>query len=49
MRFILGIVIGAVLVVGAAYVHDKNMPAPTAGAAAQPIVNWETLIGLFGR
>lgn len=50
MRFVLGIVIGALLVVGAAYVHDTNMTRPAAGATApQPIVNWETLINLFGR
>jgi len=38
MRFILGIIIGAALTVGGAYVADK-----TAEASAQPMVNWDVV------
>lgn len=38
MRFILGIIIGAALTIGGAYVADK-----TAAADAQPMVNWEVV------
>ena len=38
MRFILGIIIGAALTVGGAYVADK-----TAAASAQPMVNWDVV------
>jgi hypothetical protein len=37
MRFILGLIVGAVLVVGGAYIHD-SMEAN----AAKPLVNWTT-------
>ena len=45
MRFILGMVAGAVLMVGSAYVHDTRMTQ----ARTQQFVNWDTVIGLIGR
>jgi hypothetical protein len=35
MRFILGLIVGAVLTVGGAYIHDSMDPG-----AAKPLVNW---------
>ncbi len=42
MRFILGIVVGALLVIGAAYVHDAAID-PARDAASQRMVNWEAV------
>jgi hypothetical protein len=39
MRLILGMVIGAALTVGGAYIADAM-----AGAEAKPLVNWEVVI-----
>lgn len=36
MRFILGLVVGVVLVVGGAYIHDSVEPSST-----KPLVIWE--------
>ena len=49
-RFLLGVIVGAVLVVGGAYYHDtRMMPPPTVGQAAPlPYVNWDQLIQAFG-
>lgn len=41
MRFILGLIIGAVLVVAGAYVHD-NMDA----GSTKPLVNWNNAYDL---
>ena len=35
MRFIFGLIIGAILVVGGAYIHDSMEPG-----AVKPLVNW---------
>jgi len=49
-RFLFGVVVGVVLIVGYAYVHDTMMmPPPTPGAAGpQPYVNWDQIIQAFG-
>ncbi|MEA2934057.1 MAG: hypothetical protein QOD74_703 [Variibacter sp.] len=39
MRFIFGIIVGAALTVGAAYVHDSAL-ADTTDARSQHYVNW---------
>ena len=44
MRFILGVICGAVLMLGSAYVHDKGM---VKAGPAQPFVNWDTVIGML--
>ncbi len=38
MRFILGLIIGAALTIGGAYVHDSME-----GGTAKPLVNWTTV------
>jgi len=55
MRFLLGVIIGIVLTVGAAYLHDKSL-SPTAApatpgspATAGPVVNWDTLQAIVDR
>jgi hypothetical protein len=35
MRFILGLIVGVVLTIGAAYIHDS-----LEAGAAKPLVNW---------
>ncbi|HZT25445.1 MAG TPA: hypothetical protein VFA57_07050 [Pseudolabrys sp.] len=46
MKFVLGMLCGAVLMLGSAYVHDRGM---VNAAPSQPLVNWDTLIGMLGR
>jgi hypothetical protein len=41
MRLILGIILGAALTVGGAYISD------TAGAGAKPMVNWDVVAKNF--
>jgi hypothetical protein len=41
MRFILGLIVGVVLVVGGAYIHDK-----LESGAAKPLVYWENVNAL---
>lgn len=36
MRFLLGMIVGAAVTVGVAYVHDSGLPEPS----AQRFVNW---------
>ena len=48
MRFILGIIVGCLLTVGVAYVHDAaSSDAPTEVAVASPadgrVVNWDVV------
>jgi hypothetical protein len=38
MRFILGIIVGAVIMVGAAYISDTTRPP-----SSQPMVNWDVV------
>lgn len=46
MKFILGVVVGAVLTLGSAYLHDTGRLHM---GPAQPFVNWNTVIGMLGR
>jgi hypothetical protein len=46
MRFILGVFVGAVLMLGSAYLHDTGM---VKAGPAQPFVNWDTVFSLVGR
>jgi len=42
MRLILGMILGAALTVGGAYISDTTMkPAP--GTEARPMVNWDVV------
>lgn len=47
--FILGVIVGAVLVVGGAYYHDTRMTQPGVAGAPQPYVNWDQVMAAFGR
>jgi hypothetical protein len=49
MRFIQGIVVGAVLLLGFAYLHDTGMLGASGDKPPAPFVNWDTLIGMLGR
>jgi hypothetical protein len=46
MRFILGIIVGAALLLGAAYLHDTGA---VRFGPAQAFVNWDTVTGMLGR
>lgn len=41
MRLLFGILLGAVLTIGAAYYRDSTYASPTATPPVQPIVNWD--------
>jgi hypothetical protein len=46
MRFILGMFVGAALLLGSAYFHDTGV---LRAGPKEPFVNWDTVIGLLGR
>ncbi|MCZ7657271.1 MAG: hypothetical protein M5U07_05170 [Xanthobacteraceae bacterium] len=46
MRLFLGMILGAILITAAAYVHDTMWIAPAgtpAGAEQRPMVNWDVV------
>ena len=49
-RFLCGILVGAILVIGGAYVRDVRamQTAKANGAPPLPIVNWEQITAAFG-
>ncbi|HZP75712.1 MAG TPA: hypothetical protein VFB45_06180 [Pseudolabrys sp.] len=50
MKFILGMITGAVMLVSGAYVHDTRMMPLSAGdPAPKTFVNWDQFIGAFAR
>jgi hypothetical protein len=46
MKFVLGVLVGAALMLGSAYLHDTGRMRV---GPAQPFVNWKTVVGLLGR
>ncbi len=46
MKFILGIFVGAALMLGSAFLHDKGV---IKAGPPQPFVNWNTVIGMLGH
>jgi hypothetical protein len=42
MRVLIGIILGAVLTVGGAYLYDSHNALPAAGAQ-RPMVNWDVV------
>jgi hypothetical protein len=42
MRLLLGMIVGAALLLGVAYYHDTNLVG-TAGQSARPLVNWDVV------
>ena len=49
MRFIQGIIVGVVLLVGFAYLHDTGVIKFSEDKAPAPFVNWDTVLGSIGR
>jgi hypothetical protein len=43
MRFLFGIIIGIALTLGAAVLHDNNVPSVPQTLADRPIVDWDAL------
>jgi len=43
MRFILGIIVGAALTIGGAYVSDSVSKSSAAGSEQRPMVNWDVV------
>ena len=46
MRFILGMIVGAGLMLGSAYLHDTGKVKI---GPPQAFVNWDTVLGMVGR
>ena len=46
MRFILGIFVGAALMLGSAYLHDIGV---VRAGPTQPFVNWDIVVGMLGK
>ncbi|HUL90002.1 MAG TPA: hypothetical protein VLU23_17715 [Pseudolabrys sp.] len=46
MKFILGVFVGAALMVSSAYLHDTGV---VRAGPKQPLVNWDTVIGMWRR
>jgi hypothetical protein len=46
MKFILGVFVGAALMLGSAYLHDTGV---VRAGPAKPFVNWDTVVGMLGR
>ena len=42
MRFVLGFLVGAIFVIGAAYIHDASLDSAK-DPIARPMVNWEVV------
>lgn len=51
MRLLIGIILGAVLTVGAAYLYDSHQAAAALNAPAsaqRPLVNWDVVASKWG-
>jgi len=46
MRFILGIIVGAALLLGSAYLHDTGV---IKAGPKEAFVNWNTVMGMLGK
>ncbi len=46
MRFLSGVIVGAILMVGAAYWHDASIE-PEREPATRTLVNWDVAAGVF--
>jgi hypothetical protein len=47
MRTILGMIVGCLLTIGAAYIHDAAAPSTTAGTS-EKLVNWDVAAREWG-
>lgn len=44
MRLILGMILGALMTIGAAYISDSaSAPSPSSPSAYRPMVNWDVV------
>lgn len=43
MRLILGMILGAAITIGGAYISDTATRSPTPGVDARPMVNWDVV------
>jgi hypothetical protein len=46
MKLLFGVVLGAVLTIGAAYYHDSSYAQPSATGPARTLVNWDVAGGV---
>ena len=46
MNFIFGVIVGAALMLGSAYLHDTGV---LRAGPPQAFVNWDVVIGMMGR
>jgi hypothetical protein len=46
LKFILGVFVGAALMLGSAYLHDTKR---VHFGPPQPFVNWDIVVGMLGR
>ncbi len=46
MRFVIGMIVGAGLMLGSAYLHDTGVVKV---GPKQAFVNWDTVMGMLGR
>jgi len=46
MKFVLGVFVGAALMLGSAYLHDTGRIHV---GPKQPLVNWDIVVGMLGR
>jgi hypothetical protein len=46
MRFIFGVFVGAALMLGSAFLHDKGV---VRAGPKQPFVNWDTVMSMLAR
>lgn len=49
MRVVFGVVLGAILTVGAAYYRDANYASATAPVPSRPLVNWDVAAEIAGN
>jgi hypothetical protein len=43
MRLIFGMILGAALTIGGAYISDTSTKSPGTGVDARPMVNWDVV------
>ena len=46
MKFVLGMIVGALLMLGSAYLHDIGVMRV---GPKKAFVNWDTVIGMLGK
>jgi hypothetical protein len=46
MRFVIGMIVGAAVMLGSAYLHDTGV---IKAGPQQAFVNWDTVIGMLRR